>query len=156
MATRGRWPGRSGPDVPAVDFDFAVDSALELQRAFEPRGSVGGRVFVAFGVGHVYEAVVLDHRVVALVGAEQRPRMSPAFDDIVPDGDGLEIAGGIEPEKPFGARSDGGAGNNMVVADLQIVEHFVDPHDPAARIADQTSSSFSNGNSIEKLTWMVL
>jgi len=89
----------SASSFPAVDRELAVDSALELQRAFESGGPVGGRVFVSARVRQVGEAVILDHRAVTLVAAEQRPRLPLALDDIVADGDGLEIAARIEAEE---------------------------------------------------------
>ena len=49
-----------GPSVPAVDREFAVDAALELQRLLEAGGCVGSRIVVTFRVGNVDQYVVAD------------------------------------------------------------------------------------------------
>lgn len=114
-----------------------MDSALELQRAFKTDPPRGSRILVSIRVGYVREAVVENHGVVALLAAKQRPRLPPALDDVVPDRDGLKIATTIEAKESVLARGDGGAGDDMVVANLQVVVDLVDPDDAPARITDQ-------------------
>lgn len=89
------------------------------------------------GVADVDELVVGDFSAGAFVVTEKRASLALAFDEIVFEAESVEVAPYVEPEKPFGARSRGGVGDDVIVADSEVVVGFVDPNDPAARILDE-------------------
>ena len=89
------------------------------------------------GVGDIGEGVALDDGVVAFFGAEQGAGLADAFDDVVFEGDGFEIAAGVEAEKSVQSWGGSGSGDDVVVANFQVIEDLIDPDDAAARVVDQ-------------------
>ena len=128
--------GRRG--LPAVDGEFAVHATFELEGFLKTTMSFGLRVVIPLGVGNVRQLVILDHRPETLRAAQQRTCLPLALNDVVPNVDGLKIAAGIESEKAFLTRRGSGAGDDVVVTDLHIIENLVDPDDSTAGIVDQS------------------
>ena len=117
-----RWPS-----LPAINGIFALDTALELERCFEPGWLPTLRVVDPSGVGHVCEHIIPHPCGVALLIPEQRTLLPLALDHVVPNRDRLEVAAGIEAEQPFHSRGGRGARDNVVVANLKVVEDLIDP-----------------------------
>ena len=111
--------------LPAIHGEFAVNAALELQRLLGADGFAGASVFVSFGVGHIGQRVIPNHRAVAFLASEERSRLPLALDAVALDRDRLEVTSGVEPEQSVRARRGGGARDNVVVADFQIVEDLL-------------------------------
>ncbi len=112
-----------------------MDAAVKSQGRFEARRPRLLGVGEAVGVGHPGEQVVLDDGAVAFLVAHQRPGRTLTLDDVVANCDRLEITILVETKQAVRARSGGGAGDDVVVADLQVVVGFVDPDHAATGIA---------------------
>ncbi|MFM7180437.1 MAG: hypothetical protein ACKO2G_03110, partial [Verrucomicrobiales bacterium] len=78
-------------------------------------------------IGNVEQGVILDHALIAFLAPKQGAGLAVAFDQIVFDGNGFEIALRDKPEETFPPRCLGGSGDDMIVPHRQVVEHLVDP-----------------------------
>lgn len=114
-----------------------MNTTLKIEGFFETNCGVGLGVLVAAGISDIDEPVVADFSAGAFVVTEKRAGLALAFDEVVFEAESAEVAPCVEPEKPFGARSRGGVGDDVIVADSEVVVGFVDPNDPTARILDE-------------------
>ncbi len=128
---------RSLDDFPTVDVILTMDAAFELERFLQSNRSVCFGVRQLGRVGYVDQGVVLDDGSIAFLGAEQRAGLSLALDDVVLDRNRFEIAAAVESKQPFVSRGGGRSGDDMIVADFEMIEDFVDPDHAPTWVADQ-------------------